>query len=326
MPVDILPASAAAFAPRSTVHVVLGSRVESWLTQALKRINRVRCPLNSIEQHTRSLSKTLSAQNAIWSLCSLLMPTGRKSADLLEAPIPYQLIHVEAYVVHVDMVLEHEASFKLTPATVDELAAYHKDIYSVAEAASSQKWTGKEQQIKELREEFHLAVNSYVFRTDVRVLEGLELGGMGELLGGRAEVVKRSLLQLTLPLLSPASDTTNFVLPEPLCQSSYDQGCWWAPTLQVSSSPAQAKTSGTIFSTPSSFTPAYTTQPLALSDTARSITSSDTSRPAEHHLSASRIAARTLAPYPSCSTHRPSSPLYTLPLPSMIARQQLLRR
>lgn len=252
-----------------------------------------------------------------------MMPAARKSVDLVEAPFTYQLIHVEAYVVHVDMVLQHETSFKLTPATIDELAGYHKDIYLVAEAASSQEWAGKEQQIKQLREEFHLAVNSYVFRTDVRVLEGLELGGMGELLGGRAEVVKRSLLQLFLPLLSPAPDTNNFVLPEPLCQSSSDQGCRWAPTLQVLFSPAQAMTSETILFTPNPFTLAYTMQQLTLSDTTRSTASSATWWPAETlPLCQSYNCTRIGTLYPSCSACYPSSPLHTLPLPSMIVGQQ----
>ncbi|GKT87815.1 hypothetical protein Ct61P_05665 [Colletotrichum tofieldiae] len=51
MPVQLLPASAAAFAPRaSSVNVVLGSKVEPWLTQTLKRINRVKRPLNSCKK------------------------------------------------------------------------------------------------------------------------------------------------------------------------------------------------------------------------------------------------------------------------------------
>ncbi|TKA28066.1 hypothetical protein B0A49_13971, partial [Cryomyces minteri] len=51
MPIQLLPASAAAFAPRSAPTVVLSSKVEPWLTQTLKRINRVKRPLNSVPQH-----------------------------------------------------------------------------------------------------------------------------------------------------------------------------------------------------------------------------------------------------------------------------------
>jgi len=74
MPVQLLPASAAAFAPRaSSVNVVLGSKVEPWLTQTLKRINRTKRPLNSVCQHQRCLTETLSP-HAIWTLASLMLP------------------------------------------------------------------------------------------------------------------------------------------------------------------------------------------------------------------------------------------------------------
>lgn len=54
MPPQLLPASAAAFAPRaSAVNVVLGSRVEPWLTQTLKRINRIKRPLNRVHQASK---------------------------------------------------------------------------------------------------------------------------------------------------------------------------------------------------------------------------------------------------------------------------------
>ncbi|KAG9977152.1 hypothetical protein KCU78_g22370, partial [Aureobasidium melanogenum] len=59
MPLQLLPASAAAFAPRSAPTIVLGSRVETWLTQTLKRISRVKRPLNSVPQHYRFLTETL---------------------------------------------------------------------------------------------------------------------------------------------------------------------------------------------------------------------------------------------------------------------------
>eukprot|EP00249_Psilotum_nudum_P027071 c34356_g1_i1 orf=214-387(+) len=57
MPAILLPASAAAFAPRGQVNVVLNSKVEPWLTQTLKRINKIKRPLNSVPQHTRCLTE-----------------------------------------------------------------------------------------------------------------------------------------------------------------------------------------------------------------------------------------------------------------------------
>ncbi|KAL6353671.1 hypothetical protein LRP88_12984 [Fusarium phalaenopsidis] len=80
----LLPASAAPFAPRaSSVSVVLGWKVEPWLTQTLKRINREeerrdnrvkQRRFNSVPQHQRYLTETLSSPNAIWTLTSIMLP------------------------------------------------------------------------------------------------------------------------------------------------------------------------------------------------------------------------------------------------------------
>ena len=61
----------------------------------------------------------------------------RKDQDpLIEALFNYQVIYVEAYVVHVDMVSQNEVAFKLTPETIESLVEYHKDVHSVDTAAS----------------------------------------------------------------------------------------------------------------------------------------------------------------------------------------------
>ncbi|EOO02746.1 hypothetical protein UCRPA7_1726 [Phaeoacremonium minimum UCRPA7] len=191
MPPQLLPASAAAFAPRaSSVNVVLGSKVEPWLTQTLKRINRIKRPLNSVPQHQRCLTETLSSTNAIWTLASLMVAKApdselrKDSNPLVEALFNYQLIHVEAYIVHVDMVLRNEVAYKLTPDTIESLIEYHKDIHCVNAKASTYDWSEKEQQCKKLHEDFIQAINKFVYRTHVSALEGLEEDGAGELLCG----------------------------------------------------------------------------------------------------------------------------------------------
>src|ERR1700753_3702667 len=106
MPTILLPASAAAFAPRGNCNIVLNTKVEPWLTATLKRINKIKRPLNSVPQHTRCLTETLSSPNAIWSLCSIMVPNAPESElrqdpnQLVEAINNYQLLHIEAYVVH----------------------------------------------------------------------------------------------------------------------------------------------------------------------------------------------------------------------------------
>jgi hypothetical protein len=233
MPINLLPASAAAFAPRSAPTIVLNSKVEPWLTQTLKRINRIKRPLNSVPQHYRCLTETLSGPAAIWTLCSIMLPKApdselRKDPNpLIEAMFNYQLIHIEAYVVHVDMVSQHEVAFKLTPETIDALIEYHKDIFSVDASANVWNWAEKEVQLKKLQEEFVQAVNRFVFRTSVRALEGLEEDGAGELLDGRSDDVKNAINGLFLPLLPPPPRIVDVVRPATLLPSSSQASNWW---------------------------------------------------------------------------------------------------
>ncbi|KAJ3493853.1 hypothetical protein NLG97_g4470 [Lecanicillium saksenae] len=233
MPAQLLPASAAAFAPRaSSVNVVLGSKVEPWLTQTLKRINRVKRPLNSVAQHQRCLTETLSNKNAIWTLCSVMLaklPEADMPTDYAENLFSHQLIHVEAYIVHVDMVLRNEVAYKLTTDTIDALVEYHKEIHCVDAKANSSDWSGKEQQCKKLHEDFVQAVNKFVFRADVSALEGLEEDGAGELLCGKSEHVRSSLMNLMKPLVAPPPRVVEIVRQPPLLPSSPMNNIWGPP-------------------------------------------------------------------------------------------------
>ncbi|GAB7353059.1 hypothetical protein MBLNU459_g3609t1 [Dothideomycetes sp. NU459] len=263
MPLQLLPASAAAFAPRSAPTIVLNTRVEPWLTQTLKRINRIKRPLNSVPQHFRCLTETLGGSLAIWTLSSLMLPKApdselsKNSNPLLEAISNYQLLHVEAYVVHIDMVSQHEVAFKLTTDTIEALIEYHKDIYSVDIAASTYSWPEKDSQIKKMREEFVQAVNRFVFRTGVRALEGLEEDGAGELLEGRSEDVKTAIMNLFLPLLPPPPRIVDVVHPGPLMSHSpFAGGSWWQPSQPPALLPVPVDSWHVLPSTPSPTTTA----------------------------------------------------------------------
>lgn len=245
MPLALLPASAAAFSARSSPNVVLNSKPEPWLTQTLKRINRIKRPLNNVTQHQRCLTETLSGPNAIWTLCSLMLPKAPESElrrddnPLVEALFNYQLMHVEAYVVHVDMVSQNEVAFKLTPETIESLVEYHKDIFSVDTAARTWSWSEKEQQLKKLHDDFVQAINRFVFRTNCQALEGLEEDGAGELLQGRAEEAKNQIMGLFLPLLPPPPPRqVDVVRQAPILPSSTGADVWWQqpPTLASSES------------------------------------------------------------------------------------------
>lgn len=245
MPPQLLPASAAAFAPRaSSVNVVLGSKVEPWLTQTLKRINKIKRPLNSVAQHQRCLNETLSSPNALWILASLMMPKApdselrKDSNPLMEAIFNYQIIHLEAYIVHVDMVLRSEVAYKLTPETIETLIEYHKDIHCVNAKANTYDWSEKEQQCKKMHENFIQAINKFVFRTHVSALEGLEEDGAGELLAGKSDEVKNNIMGLLKPLLPPPPRIVDVVRQPPLLPSSPAGAAMWSQSPPPPSMPA----------------------------------------------------------------------------------------
>ena len=241
MPAQLLPASAAAFATRSAPNIVLNTKVDPWLTATLKRINRIKRPLNSVPQHFRCLTEILSSPSAIWTLCSLLLPKAPDSElvkndnPLIEAVFNYKMVAIEAYIVHVDMVSQNEVAFKLTPETIETLVEFHKEVHSKDTSAGTWHWSEKEVQLKKLQEDFVQAANKYVYRTSAMALEGLEEDGAGELLCGRAEEVKTAIMGLFLPLLPPPPRPVDVVRPTPVLPSSTGAEHWWQPTLPSSS-------------------------------------------------------------------------------------------
>jgi hypothetical protein len=317
MPVQLLPASAAAFAPRaSSVNVVLGSKVEPWLTQTLKRINRVKRPLNSIPQHQRCLTETLSSSNAIWTLASVMLPKCPEAdmpTEAHEQYFSYQLVHIEAYIVHVDMVLRNEVAYKLTTDTIAALVEYHEKIHCVDAKANTHDWSEKEQQCKKLHEDFIQAINKFVFRTHVSALEGLEEEGAGELLCGKADEVKSNLLALMKPLLPPPPRVVEVPRPQPLLPSSPAHTLWSQAGIPVSlpsvdpwrvlpSSPSVTSTSGD-----SSNTPLWA--PMGMSEVQ---IPSPTPAFTQPHSTAGLFFGTSLV----------TAPMASLPLPSMFAPQQ----
>ena len=219
MPCVLLPASAAAFAPRSAPNVVLNKKAEAWLTQTLKRVKQDKRPLNNANQHTRCLTEILGGPEAFWTLCSIMVtkaPDAKLCKDddpLVQACSNYMLIHVDAYVVHVDMVHSNEVAFKLTDDTIAQLIEYHKDIWMIDEAARIYDWTEKDVQIKKHNENFVQAINKFTWRTTATALEGMEGGGAGELLNGKASEAKTAIWNLFLPLMPPPQQIENLYNP-----------------------------------------------------------------------------------------------------------------
>ncbi|KAI9846061.1 MAG: hypothetical protein M1837_004317 [Sclerophora amabilis] len=317
MPITLLPASAAAFAPRSPPTVVLNSKVEPWLTATLKRTNRVKRPLNSAPQHKRCLTETLSSASAIWTLCSLMLPKApdtelRKDDNpLVEALFNYQLIHIEAYVVHVDLVYQNEVAFKLTPESIELLVEFHKEVYSVDCAAKTWDWSDKDAQVKKLHDEFVQAANKFVYRGNAIALEGLEEDGAGELLSGRSEDVKNAIMGLFIPLLPPPPRVVEVSRQPTLLSDSPGPSDWWSQSTLPPSHPAPVDSWKVVPSSPSTTSSDSHSSIWANMGLSESQLPSPTPSFSQPFSSASQYysAAQTMAPIPQ------------LPLPSTLAMQ-----
>lgn len=322
MPPQLLPASAAAFAPRAaSVNVVLGSEKPTWLTQTLKRVNRVKRPLNSVMQHQRCLTELLSHEDAIWTLTSIMLPKAPESElrqdsnQLVEALFNYQLLHIEAYIVHVDMVLRNEVAFKLTKESIEALIEYHKDVHCVDAKANTHDWTDKDQQAKKLHEDYIQAVNKFVYRTHVTALEGLEEEGTGELLNGKSDEVKTQLLGLMKPLLPPPPRVVDVIRQPQLLPSSPASGSFWSQPTTPSSIPAPVDAWRVLPSSPNVASTGAEHMPIwanmGLSDAQMSPPTPTYSQPfssAGFYYSSPMVTA-------------PITSLPQLPLPSMLAQQ-----
>lgn len=238
---------------------------------------------------------------------------------LVEAIFNYQLIHVEAYVVHIDMVSQNEVAFKLTQDTIDALVEYHKDIYSVDAAASTWNWSEKDMQVKKLHDDFVQAINRYVYRTHVRALEGLEDDGAGEMLEGRSQEVKSAIMGLFLPLLPPPPRMVNVVDPYSAPHMLEAPNQWWLSPPVSSCDPAMSapmepwRVLGS--------TPSPTTTSGADSTTSWSSIGFDDS----HMPSPSPPFSQPQQPYTTAehyfSSPQTMAPIMPLPLPSALAQQ-----
>jgi hypothetical protein len=238
----------------------------------------------------------------------------KDSNPLIEAIFNYQLIHVEAYIVHVDMVLRNEVAYKLTPDTIESLIEYHKDIHCVNAKASTYDWSEKEQQCKKLHEDFIQAVNKFVYRTHVTALEGLEEDGAGELLCGKSEEAKNNIMGLLKPLLPPPPRVVDVIRQPPLLPSSPANLTLWSQPTNSSTLPAPVES--------------WRVLPSSPSVTSTSADSSNASIWATIGMSEVQLPSPTPSfsqPYSTAGLFYASpvvsAPIPQLPLPSMLAPQ-----
>lgn len=239
----------------------------------------------------------------------------KDSNPLVEALFNYQLLSIEAYVVHVDMVSQNEVAFKLTPETIESLVEYHKDVHSVDTSASTWNWSEKEVQLKKLQEDFVQAANKFVYRTNANALEGLEEDGAGELLNGRSDEVKAAIMGMFLPLLPPPPRIIDVIRPTPLLPSSTCAENWWQPTL--SSQPAPMESWKIVPSSPSTTSSADSNPNLWAS---MGLNELQLPSPTPSYSQPYTTAPQSPPQY--FSAPMSSAPIPQLPLPSMMMQQQ----
>ena len=82
-----------------------------------------------------------------------------------------------------DMVWQNNVVFKLDSETIEALIKFNEDILSIAASDGNTNKTW----LKKLQMEFEQAAHMFVYHADVRVLEGLEHDGTGELFYSQRE-------------------------------------------------------------------------------------------------------------------------------------------
>jgi hypothetical protein len=234
----------------------------------------------------------------------------RDSNPLIEAINNYDFIHIEAYIVLVDMVLRNEVAYKLTPDTIEALVEHHKDVVMVDAKADTYDWPEKEQHAKKLHENFVQAINKFVFRTHVSALEGLEEEGAGELLCGKSEEVKNNIMVLlNKPLLPPPPKIIDVVRQQPLLPSS-PVGAMWSQTTQSPGIPAPVDSWRVLPSSPAvTSTSVDSNTPIWTNMSLHEMLPSPTPSYSQPYSSAGMFYSSPMV----------TSPIPALPLPSMLA-------
>ena len=190
---------------RSPPSVILEPTLPEWLQDTLQQAKQPGRSLRTTRGQKDYLVELLSSQSAIWTLCSMGLEKVPE-AELREKQFPlveaFQMIHIEAYVLYVDMLSPtNDMAFKLTQETIQVLMDFYDDVYLVNYGASIVNCPGKEAQLKQLQEEFAQAVNSFIFRANPTALEELDETGAGMLLGDEIARAKASILGLFPPKL-----------------------------------------------------------------------------------------------------------------------------
>ncbi|KAI3534611.1 hypothetical protein CABS03_15116 [Colletotrichum abscissum] len=187
--------------PRAIAPIIdLGPTIQPWLAQTLRSVEKQMEPLESVLHHQTCMIKTLSTPKSIWYLACIMVPNPseselrQNSIQDVERLSDFRLIHIEAYIIHVDMRDRDEVAFKLTTESINSLVEYYERYHRVGLVAKMHERSGNDRVRKKMSEEFTRAINEFVYRTHVSALGGLEEDGTGEFLVNDSERVKDIIL------------------------------------------------------------------------------------------------------------------------------------
>lgn len=119
-----------------------------------------------------ALSAALASIFQTWTLTSLMLPMApdaklqKNSNPQTEAPLNYQLIHIEAYIVYLDFPLE-QVTFKLTSHSVDALINYYEEVHCMDILENTYALPDN----RKPHDDFLQAINEFVYQTHVSTLD-----------------------------------------------------------------------------------------------------------------------------------------------------------
>lgn len=195
----LLPTTAQAFKSRPTPIVVTDNcRRPFWLKHTLNRIrreNKDTHPLMTATHYQDYLISLLDKRSAIWTL-ALVRSSDIQTGELREDFGEGKPMSIRGYVVHVDLVLNNEIVFKLTPQTIDALIKHHQEFDGDCGLDDGGIPDGAQEKTATTHCGFGLAVNRFVCGVDARALNRMRSDGSGEVHRSMGIAVRRAIAAL----------------------------------------------------------------------------------------------------------------------------------
>lgn len=180
---------------RDSAKVVLEADPPKWLLAAIKYSGRKKRSSVDIQE---DLSTKLSKNQSLWTLCSLLIEKPKKDlGEDSELSPCYQMIHIESFVIYVDMVsAKKEMAFGLTSDTLESLSEIYRTFHLADQTNGTSRESLNEKQLTEMQRCFDESSAEFVFRTNATALEEIEEDCSGMLPPNQSEVAKAAVLAL----------------------------------------------------------------------------------------------------------------------------------